>query len=233
MHKGHCRNYGAARVHQYLKHKGYSCSRRRINRLMKAQGIRAIYAGFQYPSRAKGFAEIVDNHLAVAPGATETGQQWAGDMTYLKTRQGPMYLAAVIDLYSRKVVGWGFSRSHDADLVTGALSLAIASNHVKAGCLFHSDQGSEYRSDMYRDALTHAGMTPSMSRAGTPTDNAFVESFFGTLKKELVKHWKFNNYVECVARIIDYIRFYNEERLHSGLRFQSPKTYEHQSLMCP
>lgn len=233
MHKGHYRNYGAARVHQYLKYKGYSCSRRRINRLMKAQGIRAIYAGFQYPRRAKGFAEIADNHLAIASGATEIGQQWAGDMTHLKTRQGPMYLAAVIDLYSRKVVGWGFSRLHDADLVCGALSLATASHRVQAGCFFHSDQGSEYRSDVYRDALRQAGITPSMSRAGTPTDNAFVESFFGTLKKELVAHWRFNNFIECGARVIDYIRFYNEERLHSGLHFQSPKAYERQYLLCP
>lgn len=200
---------------------------------MKAQSIRAIYAGFQYPRRAKGSAEIVDNHLAAAPDATEIGQQWAGDMTYLKTRQGPMYLAAVIDLYSRKVVGWGFSRSHDADLVCGALKMATASSRIKVGCYFHSDQGSEYRSDMYRDALKHAGMTPSMSRAGTPTDNAFVESFFGTLKRELVKHWKFNSFIECAARIIDYIRFYNEDRLHSGLHFQSPITYEQQYLLCP
>lgn len=147
---------------------------------MKAQGIRVIYTGFQHPRRAKGFA---DNHLAVAPDAAEIGQQWAGDMTYHKTRQGPMYLAAVIDLYSRKFVGWGFSRLHDADLVCGALKMATASSRIKVGCYFHSDQGSEYRSDMYRDALKHVGMTPSISRLTHRLITRLWNRFSGRLRR--------------------------------------------------
>ena len=149
----------------------------------------------------------------------------AGDMTYLKTAQGPIYMAAVLDLFSREVIGWGFSRAHDADLITGALEMALALKENEDGCFFHSDQGSEYRSDIYQNTLRGAGLVSSMSRAGTPTDNAFVESFFGTLKNELVHQRKFSSYVECVARIIDYIEFYNEERLHSSLGYESPKSY--------
>lgn len=230
MHVGHRKNYGAGRVYKYLKEKGFSCSRRRINRLMKEYGIRATYNGGKYAGKVKELGEVASFHLKDAPAARKPGQQWAGDMTYLKTAQGPIYMAAVLDLFTRKVVGWGFSRSHDAALVSGVLDVAVKTERYSEGCIFHSDQGSEYRSRMYQEKLKNVGMVASMSRAGTPTDNAFVESFFGTLKKELVNQWKFNTHVECVARIVDYIQFYNEERLHSGLNFMSPEVYEKQFI---
>jgi len=226
MHVGHERNYGAIRVHPYLKGKGYSCSRRRINRLMRQHGIKYIYHAYRH-RRASGVNSLIaDNLLPTLPRASTTGEQWAGDMTYLKTKEGPIYMAAVLDLFTRKVIGWGFSKSHDTDLVTSALTMSIEGEDAKAGCIFHSDQGSEYCSEIYQKVITRAGLQSSMSRAGTPTDNAFVESFFKTLKNELVHHWRFNSIVECVARIVDYVEFYNEDRLHSSLNYLSPKEYQ-------
>ena len=135
-------------------------------------------------------------------------------------------MAAVLDLFTRKVIGWGFSRSHDTDLVGGALKMSLSLEDRKPDCIFHSDQGSEYRSATYRHTVKEENMVSSMSRAGTPTDNAYVESFFKTLKNELVHHWRFKTIVECAARIIDYIEFYNEIRLHSSLNYVSPKMYQ-------
>lgn len=226
MHVGHKKNYGAVRVHPFLRSLDYVCSRRRVNRLMKAHGIRSRYHAHRYRRRSGGSAQVAENVLAECPKATAAGQHWAGDMTYLKTGLGEMYMAAVLDLFTREVIGWGFSRSHDSDLVDGALKMSLSRKDNKPGCVFHSDQGSEYRSDTYRRTVENADMVSSMSRAGTPTDNAYVESFFKTLKNELVYHWKFRTRVECVARIIDYIEFYNEERLHSGLNYVSPRSYQ-------
>lgn len=226
LHVGHKRNYGAPRVHKALRKQGFSCSRRRANRLMKENGIRSTYHAYKAGRRSGGCSETAPNLFAEAPEATATGQRWAGDMTHLKTKEGPLYLAAVLDLFNREVIGWGFSRTHDADLITGALKMALALRDREPECLFHSDQGSEYRSDLYRQTLKEACIESSMSRAGTPTDNAHVESFFGTLKNELVHQMSFGSYVECAAKIIDYIEFYNSERMHSALEYESPRSYQ-------
>jgi transposase InsO family protein len=226
VHVGHKRNYGAPRVHKTLKNQKLSCSKRRVNRLMRENGIQSTYHASKPGRRSGGNAEVAANVLAESPKATAAGQQWAGDMTYLKTAQGPIYMAAILDLFNREVIGWGFSRAHDADLITGALEMSLALQENNPGCLFHSDQGSEYRSNIYQETLKKADLVSSMSRAGTPTDNAFVESFFGTLKNELVHQMAFGSYVECAARVIDYVEFYNEERLHSSLGYMSPKAYQ-------
>lgn len=233
MHHGHEANYGAIRVHPYLKKLSFSCSRRRVNRLMKAHGIRSKYHAHRLRRSSNSNAPVAKNLLAEQPKAVQSGQYWAGDMTYLKTREGDFYLAAILDLWSRKVVGWAFSRNHDADLVTGALNMSLAFEPRRPGCLFHSDQGSEYRSDSYRDRISEMGMVSSMSRAGTPTDNAYVESFFKTLRNELLHHWTFSTLVECVAKIMDYIEFYNENRLHSSLNYMSPNEYQLSHSKCP
>lgn len=193
---------------------------------MKQSGIQSIYHAYRYKAREGATSSVADNLLAERENATTVGEHWAGDMTFLRTSEGPLYMAAVLDLFSRKVIGWSFSTSHDANLVESAMKMSLSREANKQGCLFHSDQGSEYCSVRYQKTLKESGMVSSMSRAGTPTDNAFVESFFGTLKNELVYHWKFKTKIECVAKIIDYIEFYNETRLHSGLGYLSPETYE-------
>lgn len=226
LHVGHKRNYGAVRMHILLKAIDYPCSRRRVNRLMIKSGVQSRYHAFRYKKRDGGTSPVADNLLAKITAASEPGQHWAGDMTYLKTNEGPIFMAAVLDLFSRKVIGWSFSTSHDANLVDSALRMSLSRENKKSGCLFHSDQGAEYRSALYRKTIEDSDMISSMSRAGNPTDNAYVESFFGTLKNELVYHWKFKTKIECVARIIDYIEFYNETRLHSGLGYLSPESYE-------
>jgi len=233
MHKGHEKNYGAARVHHYLKDLAYSCSRRRINRLMKAHGVCSQYHAYRRRRRSPGDAPVFDNLLRERAAVDKPGEVWAGDMTYLKTDESDFYMAAILDLCTREVVGWAFSRFHDADLVKSALDLAVHNQPKQQACIFHSDQGSEYRSGLYLDALVNSSITPSMSRSGTPTDNAYVESFFKTLKNELIHQRKFKSIIECVANIIDYLGFYNERRLHSGLDYLSPKQYQLLQSDCP
>jgi len=227
IHQGYRRAYGAARLHQALRAKGYSCSRRRVNRLMREMGIQASTTGLYMwcPGRHE-FYSAAGNQLARLDKPVQTGEQWAGDFTYLKSDQGWFFLAVIIDLYSRKVVGWSFSRKRNSELTKSALRMALQRNSTRPGCLFHSDQGIEYAAHDYRELLEQAGMMRSMSRKGTPLDNATMESFFHTMKAELIHQKAFKNDIEAVANIVEYIEFYNRERLHSGIGYHSPMNYE-------
>jgi len=227
LHQGFKRSYGARRVHQELKRAGYTCSVRRVSRLMKTCGIKASTRGLYVWTPGKHeFYSATGNQLAMAECANSIGVQWAGDFTYIRTATGWLYHAVVIDLYSRVVVGWSFSRNRNSELTKSALTMALARYQPAKGCIFHSDQGIEYAAHDYRDLVEAAGMTRSMSRKGTPLDNAKVESFFHSMKAELVHQRNFSNKIEATAHIIEYIEFYNRERLHSGLGYQSPKEYE-------
>jgi len=227
LHQGHQRCYGAARMHQTLRHKGYTCSRRRVNRLMREMGIKASSTGlYSWRPGQHAFYSSTANQLKAADKPTSVGQQWAGDFTYIKTRSGWLFLAVVLDLYNRKVVGWSFSRKRGAELTKSALRMAISREAPKPGCIFHSDQGIEYAAHEYRDLVEDAGLTRSMSRKGNPLDNAIVESFFHTLKAELIHQKLFDNDIQATAHIVEYIEFYNRERLHSTLGYQSPDNYE-------
>lgn len=227
LHQGYRRAYGAARIHQVLRSKGYRCSRRRINRLMREMGIKASTIGLYMwcPGRHE-FYTAAGNQLAKLDKPTSTGEQWAGDFTYLKSNQGWFFLAVIIDLYSRKIVGWSFSRKRNSELTKSALRMALQRNSIKPGCLFHSDQGIEYAAHDYHELLKQAGMTRSMSRKGTPLDNATMESFFHSMKAELIHQQVFKNDIEAVAHIVEYIEFYNRECLHSGIDYHSPMNYE-------
>jgi len=227
LHQGYRRAYGAARVHQTLRNKGYSCSKRRINRLMREMGIKASTTGLYTWSPGRNtFYSCAGNQLKKMDQPTSTGQQWAGDFTYLKSKQGWFFLAVIIDLYSRKVVGWSFSRTRNSELTKSALRMALQRNNIETNCLFHSDQGIEYAAHDYRELLEQSGMARSMSRKGTPLDNATMESFFHSMKAELIHQQTFTNDIEAVAAIVEYIEFYNRERLHSALGYQSPEKYE-------
>lgn len=227
LHQGYQRAYGAARLHQLLRQKGYDCSRRRINRLMRELNIKASTTGlYAWRPGQHDFYSATGNQLAKQDKPQSTGEQWAGDFTYIKTHRGWFYHAVVIDLYSRKVVGWAFSRKRNSDLTKSALRMALHRYPPKVDCIFHSDQGIEYAAHTYRDLIEEAGLVRSMSRKGNPQDNAMVESFFHTMKAELIHHKLFENEIEAVAHIIEFTEFYNRERLHSGLDYQSPEKYE-------
>ena len=227
LHQGFRRAYGAARVHQALRQNGLSCSRRRINRLMREMGIKAASTGlYTWQPGRQAFYSATGNHLKLAGEPDAVGEQWAGDFTYIKTRSGWLYCAVVIDLYSRRVVGWSLNTSRNAELTQSALRMAWSRARPKPGCIFHSDQGIEYASHDFARQLEQSGLLRSMSKKGNPLDNATVESFFHSLKAELIHHKTFTSAVEAAAHIIEYIEFYNRERLHSALGYQSPEKYE-------
>lgn len=227
LHQGYRRAYGAARMHQVLRRQGYLCSRRRINRLMRELGIKSSTTGlYRWCPGQHTFYSSTGNQLSQCDKPTGPGEQWAGDFTYIKTQQGWFYHAVVLDLFSRKVVGWAFSRQRNADLTKSALRMALYRHPPKPQCLFHSDQGIEYAANEYRDLLFEAGLSRSMSRKGNPLDNAIVESFFHTMKAELLHQKLFKNDIEAVAHIVEFTEFYNRERLHSAIGYYSPEKYE-------
>jgi len=220
------RVYGSPRVHRELAAQGVNISRKRVIRLMQQEGLRG-----KTPRR---WAKTTDSnhHLPVAPNllardfqASAPNQRWVGDVTYLRTPQGWMYLAAVLDLYSRMVVGWATSAVNDRHLVIKALDAAIKRRCPDAGLLHHSDQGSTYASEDYQKALEANGITCSMSRRGDCYDNAAMESWFGTLKTELGE--SFDSHAEGKHQLFDYIEvFYNGQRRHSSIGYVSPVEYE-------
>lgn len=227
LHKGFRRAYGAKRLHHELKRQGLSCSRRRVGRLMKEAGIKASSVGLYAwrPGQHEFYAEA-GNQLSKADKAERPRQQWVGDYTYIRTANGWLYFAVVIDLFSRKVVGFSFSSKRNRELTKSALRMALINHPPQKGCIFHSDQGIEYAAHEFRELIEEANMIRSMSRKGSPLDNAFAESFFHTLKAELVQRKVFKSKVEAVAQIVSYVEFYNRDRIHSGINYQSPVNYE-------
>lgn len=214
-------------MHRLLRDKGLVCSVRRVNRLMREMGVKARTTGlYSWNPGRHLFYSGTGNQLANASDPEGPGQQWAGDFTYLKVGNVFLYYAVVLDLYSRRLVGWSFSRSRNSELTKSALRMALVNHPPRSGCLFHSDQGVEYAAHDFRELVESAGMVRSMSRKGHPGDNAKVESFFHSLKSEVVHGRSFKNEFELVAQIIEYIAFYNESRIHSSLGYQSPVNYE-------
>jgi transposase InsO family protein len=194
---------------------------------MKEIGIKASTVGlYSWQPGRQALYSSAGNILAEAGEAQSPGEQWAGDFTFVRTKAGWLFHAIVMDLYSRKIIGWAFNRKRSAELTKSALTMALNRQQPKPGCVFHSDQGIEYAAHDYRDAVESAGLTRSMSRKGTPLDNARVESFFHSMKTEVIYGKSIENHIEGVARIMEYIDFYNRERLHSSLGYQSPENYE-------
>jgi len=194
---------------------------------MRELGIKARSTGlYAWRPGQHEFYSATGNQLKQAGTPWKAGTHWAGDFTYIKTRTGWLYHAVVLDLFTRKVIGWSFSKKRSAELTSSALRMALSRQQALPGCVFHSDQGIEYAAHAYRDLVRNAGLVRSMSRKGNPLDNAYVESFFHTMKAELVHQQLFENPIEAVARVVEYIEFYNRDRLHSALDFQSPVEYE-------
>ena len=221
--------YGSPRVQQALRQQDCHHGRNRIARLMRTAGLCGRQKGRYRVQTTDSNHDhpIAPNHLAQAPKATAPNQIWVMDITYIQTGEDWLYLAAVLDLYSRKIVGWAMSPRIDTALVLQALAMARRHRQPPAKLLCHSDRGVQYAAADYRHALTRANLIASMSRKGNCYDNATMESFWSTLKWELVYRHKFATHQEARTAIFDYIEcFYNPKRLHSALNFRSPVDFE-------
>jgi putative transposase len=229
IHTRSRQTYGAPRVEKELRKKGRCHGRNRVARLMKETGLCGRQKG-RYRVRTTDSNHdqpIAPNRLAQAPKATAPNQLWAADITYIETQEGWLYLAAILDLYSRKIVGWAMSERIDTALVLNALAMALLHRRPPAALLFHSDRGVQYASDDYRQALGDAKLIASMSRRGNCYDNATMESFWATLKLELVYRTRFETRAQARRQIFDYIEtFYNRQRAHSALDYYSPVDFE-------
>lgn len=221
--------YGSPRVFQALKRQGVSCSENRVARRMQRNALVSVRRRKFRPQTTDSNHDlpIAENILEQNFTATAPNQRWVGDITYISTAEGWLYLAFILDLFSRKIVGWAMSSSLKSDLTSRALEMAIIRRGQPQNLVYHSDRGAQYASNEFRRSLERYGITPSMSRKGNCYDNAAAESFIDTLKVELVHRRKF--FTRAVARmlIIDFIEeFYNKNRSHSTLGFFSPAEYE-------
>ena len=221
--------YGHRRIKKKLRKNGTKCSNDRIRRLMKQMHL--------VPVQSRKFkATTNSNHsLPVAPNllnkdftANEPCQKWVGDISYIATEKGWLYLAAIIDLFSRKVVGWALGDRMTKQLVINAMNQAISLEKPSEGLIFHSDRGSQYASYDYQDLLQEHGIRQSMSAKGDSYDNACAESFFATIKKELIRRKRFKTRSWARLAVIDHILWYNSERIHSYLDDMSPMEFEQQ-----
>jgi transposase InsO family protein len=219
--------YGSPRILKDLKAEGEHVSRKRVIRLMQEQGLVArVRRRYRCTTMSDHDQPIAPNILARRFEADAPNQRWVGDTTELRVGEsGRVFLAAILDLYSRFVVGWALSAVNDRQLVMRALEMALRRRCPEAGLLHHSDQGSPYASEDYRDLLAANGITCSMSRRGNCYDNAVAESWFSTLKSELGE--RFESYAQTKEQLFDYIEvFYNQRRRHSALDYVSPAEYE-------
>jgi putative transposase len=228
LHAQARRSYGAARTWRVLNQEGVRCGKHRVARLRKAQGIEALRTRrFRYREAAHEQNPPAPNHLNRVFEAKAPNEVWAGDVTYIPTRQGWLYLAVLLDLHSRKVVGWCMRHAPDLELILGALQMALLHRQPKPGLIHHTDRGQIYRSRDYQSLLAEHGMVMSMSRKGDPYDNAVVESFFSTLKNDLIHHRRWTTRDEARQAIFDFIElFYNRQRAHAYLGFRSPVEFE-------
>jgi transposase InsO family protein len=229
IHKDSRQTYGAPRVQMSLRAQGQRHGRNRIARLMREQGL----AGRQkkrYRLRTTDSNHdqpIAPNRLAQLPKASRPNQIWAADITYVATAQGWVYVAAIVDLYSRRIVGWAVSQQINTALVLLALSMALTHRQPPAGLVLHSDRGVQYASLEHRNALAAAQLVASMSRKANCYDNAAMEAFWSTLKLELVYRRDFDDLGQVRAALFDYIEvFYNRQRLHSALDYLTPAAFE-------
>ncbi|MBF0562655.1 MAG: IS3 family transposase [Alphaproteobacteria bacterium] len=232
LHGQHRERYGAPRIHRALIDEGQKVSRSRVERLMRRHGIRA-----HAPRRFRVRTTDSTHTLPIAPNlldqtfiAVRPNQVWLADITYVRTGEGWLYLAVVLDLFSRKVVGWAMRDHMRVELTIAALTMAIQRQRPPAGLIHHSDRGSQYAAGDYRDILKAAGIVQSMSRKGNCWDNAPMESFFGTVKTELVHRQDYPDQETARRDLFAYIEiYYNRQRMHSALGYLTPVQTELQA----
>jgi transposase InsO family protein len=226
------KSYGAPRIHRELKEQGVPCSKNRVARLMRREGIKA-----KTPRKFKATTDSKHN-LPVAPNLLdqrfdiiEPNKVWLADITYVATEEGWLYLAGIMDLGSRRIIGWSMDKQMSRTLTIEALRMALGTRADVQGVMHHSDRGSQYASEDYQKLLRSEKMICSMSRKGNCYDNAVMESFFGTIKTECLYDFRFRSREEARRIIFDYIEiFYNRQRRHSALDYVSPCNYEQMKM---
>lgn len=227
-HKHSRGRYGSPNIHRDLCEWGYGCSRKRVLRLMKEGGIRSkTVKRFRITTDSKHKLPVAGNLLQRNFRVSGPSKAWVSDITYVWTHQGWVYLCVILDLWDRKVVGWSIGKALGASLVVEAICNAVVRRRPIEGIVFHSDRGVQYCSEAVRSQLRRYGMVQSMSRKGDCWDNAVAESFFGTIKRELIYHETYYDKAEARLSIFEYIEgWYNRKRRHSTLGGQSPLKFE-------
>ena len=224
--------YGSPKIHQELAVAGVLCGRNTVAKLMRQAGLRGCPKK-RYRVKAGGpaGAVVAENLLRQNFHADQINERWVSDITFISTRQGWLYLAVIMDLYSRRIVGWSMSRRINRHLALAALNMALGQRELSDQLIHHSDRDAQYLSDDYQAALKAHGIRCSMSDRGNCYDNAAVESFFSLLKRERVNRVRYRTRDEARADVFDYIeRFYNRQRSHSYLGYTSPVQFEKQAM---
>ena len=220
--------YGSPRVTAELKSKGIPCGKNRVAQLMKSNGIKAkTKRRFKATTKSKHDFLVADNLLNQRFSADEANKVWVSDITFIRTREGWLYLAAILDVFNRQIVGWSIDSKLSHELLADALRKALRNRKPERGVMFHSDRGTQYASYAFRDLMERYGFVQSMSSSGNCYDNALMESFFHTLKTELIYFEKYQTRQEARGSIFEYIElFYNRVRRHSALNYCSPAEFE-------
>jgi putative transposase len=218
--------YGSPRVHRVLERQGCRVSENRVARLMRAHGIKARVATIRYtnPSMQRYYGAVRNEQLEMNLKAPD--RVWVGDITYLKVGGIYRYLAVVMDKYSRRVLGWAYGKRKDVALTLRALNRAVRYRRPARGLIFHTDRGIEYAAGVFKQRLAELGITQSMNRPGKVTDNAYIESFFHSMKADIVHGLTFTEDRQIESAVRDYVPFYNGTRLHSSLNYVPPATFE-------
>jgi putative transposase len=232
LHQQTKARYGAVKLWRALRLAGIPCGRHRVARLRRQHGLLA--------QRVRRFRVMIEHHQFAPPApnrlqqvfvAPAANRIWAGDLTAIATRAGWLYLAVLLDLYSRRIIGWAMSAKPDQQVALQALRMALTHRHPPSGLIHHTDQGALYTSLAYQRLLAQSGVIASMSRKGNCFDNAVVESFFSTLKNELVHERAYHTREEAQAEVFEFIEvFYNRQRLHQTLGYVSPVQFEATSV---
>ena len=223
--------YGSPRIHQALREQGVAVGRHRVARLMQQAGLKARRRRrrFRATTQSRHAHPIAPNRLGRNFAANRPNEKWVADITYVPTREGWLYLAVVLDLYARRVVGWAMGRRMKEELPQAALHMALRQRRPPAGLMHHSDRGRQYTGRAYRGLLRQHRIRRSMSRKGNCWDNAPMESFIATLKTELIHRHDFHTRQEARQALFEYIEvFYNRQRTHSALGYKTPVQYEQQ-----
>jgi putative transposase len=228
LFKHHRRRYGYRRLCEELADRGIACAPARMRRIMAERGLRALQPKSFLPRTSDGRADKPSpNLIANQPLPEAPNQAWAGDITFIPTSKGWLYLAVIIDLCSRRVIGWSLADHMRSELVVDALRQALQTRSTTGATIFHSDRGSQYGSTLFRSALAKAGLRQSMSARSNPYHNAWTESFIGTLKLEMLQGGCFQNADDARMEIFEFIEgYYNTRRKHSALAYSSPNQFE-------